>query len=128
MNIFDVFLLDKPVPVSINAETPSGLLNCDFPLDSSHHLAPAMSDDAYFDLFKSDSVTDEGNRTNDETLLAINSIVGFGVNESQENPNDIPDSSTYPLDDLDLDNPQQDHNPSRDDETSRAVQNLLGFS
>lgn len=87
-----------------------------------------MSDAAYFDLFNSDPISDEPGRASDETQLAINSIVDYGVSEPQEPQIDIPDPTNFFFDDLDLDNSHQENNPSQDDEASRAVQNLLGFS
>ena len=99
---------------------------------ANYNLGPAMSDADYNDLFNSDPIPDETIRTSDETQLAINSIVACGVIEKQQqqqvNPVDISDSANFFFDDLDIDNHHQDNNPSQDDEASRAVQNLLGFS
>ena len=107
----------------------------DFLSTNAHQLEPSMSDAAYFDLFNSDPTSDELNRTVDETQLAINSIVHYGVTEQHEPQIDAAsaaagaaDSTNFFFDDLDLDNPHQDTNQSQDDEASRAVQNLLGFS
>lgn len=87
-----------------------------------------MSDADYNDLFNSDPAPDESIRTTDETQLAINSIVDCGAIEQQENPIDISESANFFFDDLDIDNHHQDNNQNQDDEASRAVQNLLGFS
>jgi hypothetical protein len=87
-----------------------------------------MSEDDYNDLFNSDPIPDETMRTADETQLAINSIVDCGVIAQTENPTDISESANFFFDDLDIDNHQQENNQSQDDEASRAVQNLLGFS
>jgi hypothetical protein len=87
-----------------------------------------MSDADYNDLFNSDPLPDEPIRTTDETQLAINSIVDRGVIEQHVNPIDVSDSANFFFDDLDIDNHHQDNNQSQDDEASRAVQNLLGFS
>lgn len=86
-----------------------------------------MSDAAYYDLFNSDAMGGDQQqiRTSDETQLAINSIVDYGIAEQVEPSIDGgPESTNFFFDDLDLENP----NPSGDDEASRAVQNLLGFS
>ncbi|CAF3380749.1 unnamed protein product [Rotaria socialis] len=95
---------------------------------SNYNLGAAMSEADYNDLFNSDHIPDETIRTSDETQLAINSIVDCGVIEQHENPTEVPDSANFFFDDLDIDNHQQDNNQSQDDEASRAVQNLLGFS
>jgi hypothetical protein len=87
-----------------------------------------MSEADYDDLFNSDPISHETIRTSDETQLAINSIVDRGVIDQHPNPIDISDSANFFFDDLDIDNHHQDNNPSQDDEASRAVQNLLGFS
>ena len=87
-----------------------------------------MSDADYNELFNSDSAPDESVRTTDETQLAINSIVDCGAIEQPENPIDISESANFFFDDLDIDNHHQDNNQNQDDEASRAVQNLLGFS
>lgn len=88
-----------------------------------------MSDADYNDLFNSDPLPDDTIRTSDETQLAVNSIVDYGVDvEPPENPIDIPDSANLFFEDLDIDNHQLDNNQSQDDEATRAVQNLLGFS
>jgi len=117
---------NKPVGVPIHhprSSSPSA--NEFFP----EHLEPTMSDAAYFELFNSDSIGGDDQqqqiRTTDETQLAINSIVDFGITEQAEPSIDGGTESTnFFFDDLDLENP----NPSGDDEASRAVQNLLGFS
>ncbi|CAF0880384.1 unnamed protein product [Adineta ricciae] len=96
--------------------------------NSNYNLGPTMSDADYNELFNSDSAPDESVRTTDETQLAINSIVDCGAIEQQENPIDISDSANFFFDDLDIDNHHQDNNQTQDDEASRAVQNLLGFS
>ncbi|UJR31999.1 hypothetical protein I4U23_019469 [Adineta vaga] len=95
---------------------------------SNYNLGTAMSDADYNDLFNSDPAPDESIRTTDETQLAINSIVDCGVIEQHENPIDISESANFLFDDLDIDNHHQDNNQPQDDEASRAVQNLLGFS
>ena len=122
--------LDRPVGVGVRHGLSSAY---DFLSANAHQLEPSMSDAAYFDLFNSDPSCDELNRTVDETQLAINSIVHYGVTEQHEPQIDAAaaaaaDSTNFFFDDLDPDNPHQDANQSQDDEASRAVQNLLGFS
>ena len=79
-------------------------------------------------MFNSDPISNDTIRTTDETQLAINSIVDCGVIDQAENPIDVPDSTNFLFDDFDIDNHHQDNNQSKDDEVSRAVQNLLGYS
>ncbi len=95
---------------------------------SNYNLGGAMSEADYNDLFNSDPLPEDSIRSTDETQLAINSIVDCGVIEQHENPTDISDSTNFFFDDLDIDNHHQDNNQPQDDEASRAVQNLLGFS
>jgi len=124
-------ILDRPVAVPIVDETISPPPSTyDFLSNiSNYNLGPAaMSEGDYNDLFNSDPISEETIRTTDETQLAINSIVDCGVIEQHENPIDIPDSTNFFFNDLDIDNHRQDNNPSQDDEASRAVQSLLGFS
>jgi len=122
--------LDRPNPIPIVDETTSPPPSTyDFLSNTSNYnLGTAMSEADYNDLFNSDPISEEIIRTTDETQLAINSIVDCGVITQQENPIDISDSTNFFFDDLDIDNHHQDNNQSQDDEASRAVQNLLGFS
>ncbi len=126
---FCVFL-DRPMAVPMVDETISPPPSTyDFLSNTSNYnLGTAMSEADYNDLFNSDPISEETIRTTDETQLAINSIVDCGVIEQHENPIDISDSTNFFFDDLDIDNHHQDNNQSQDDEASRAVQNLLGFS
>jgi hypothetical protein len=119
--------LDRPIPVSIIDETSSPPPSTyDFLSNASNYnLGGAMSEADYNDLFNSDPLPEDSIRSTDETQLAINSIVDCGVIEQHENPTDISDSTNFFFDDLDIDN---HHNQPQDDEASRAVQNLLGFS
>ena len=127
----NLFSLDRPVPMPIvddlaSSPPPSTF---DFLSNSSNYLATTMSDADYEDLFNSDPISKDTLRTSDETQLAINSIVDCGVLDQHLNhPVHISDSTNFFFDELDLDNHPQDNNPSQDDEASRAVQNLLGFS
>ncbi|CAM4767509.1 unnamed protein product [Rotaria magnacalcarata] len=117
------------VPILDEGSSPPPSSTYDFLSNASNYnLGAAMSEADYNDLFNSDHIPDETIRTSDETQLAINSIVDCGVIEQHENPTDVPDSANFFFDDLDIDNHQQDNNQSQDDEASRAVQNLLGFS
>lgn len=127
------FSIDRPMAMStgddgISSPLPSSTF--DFLSNpSNYHLGPTMSDADYDDLFNSDPISKDTLRTSDETQLAINSIVGCAVLDPHINANvHISDSGNSFFDELDLDNPPQDNNPSQDDEASRAVQNLLGFS
>lgn len=124
-------MLDRPVAVPIVDGTTSPLPSSTYDFlsnTSNYNLGVAMSDADYNDLFNSDPISEETIRTTDETQLAINSIVARGVIEQHENPIDVSDSANFFFDDLDIDNHHQDNNQSQDDEASRAVQNLLGFS
>ncbi len=125
-----MFCLDRPIPNPIINETTSPPPSTfDFLSNTSNYnLGTTMSEADYDDLFNSDPISKEPIRTSDETQLAINSIVDCGVIEQHVNPIDISDSTNFFFDDLDIDNHHQDNNPSQDDEASRAVQNLLGFS
>ncbi|CAF3679954.1 unnamed protein product [Rotaria sp. Silwood1] len=122
---------NRPISVPILEEISSPLPSSTYDFLSNrtnYNLGVSMSDADYNDLFNSDPINDEIIRTTDETQLAINSIVDCGVIEQHENPIDISDSTNFFFDDLDIDNHHQDNNQSQDDEASRAVQNLLGFS
>lgn len=121
---------NRPIPIPIVDETASPPPSTyDFLSNTSNYnLGAAMSEADYDDLFNSDPISHETIRTSDETQLAINSIVDRGVIDQHPNPIDISDSANFFFDDLDIDNHHQDNNPSQDDEASRAVQNLLGFS
>jgi hypothetical protein len=125
-----IWFLDRPLAVPVIDETSSPPPSTyDFLSNTSNYnLGTAMSEADYNDLFNSDPLPDETIRTTDETQLAINSIVDCGVIEQHVNPVDVSDSTNFFFDDLDTDNHHQDNNQSQDDEASRAVQNLLGFS
>lgn len=125
--------IDRPVAMSVVDDVTSSPLppsTFDFLSNpANYHLGTTMSDADYDDLFNSDPISKELLRTSDETQLAINSIVGCAVLDQHINANvHISESANSFFDELDLDNPPQDNNPSQDDEASRAVQNLLGFS
>jgi hypothetical protein len=121
---------NRPIAVPVVDETTSPPPSTyDFLSNpSNYNLGTAMSEADYNDLFNSDAISGETIRTSDETQLAINSIVDCGVIEQHENPIDISESANFFFDDLDMDNHHHENNPSQDDEASRAVQNLLGFS
>jgi hypothetical protein len=125
-----LWVLDRPIAVPVVDETTSPPPSTyDFLSNpSNYNLGTAMSEADYNDLFNSDAISGETIRTSDETQLAINSIVDCGVIEQHENPIDISESANFFFDDLDMDNHHHENNPSQDDEASRAVQNLLGFS
>ncbi|CAF1205153.1 unnamed protein product [Adineta steineri] len=117
------------MPITDDISSPPPPSTYDFLSNTTNYnLGAAMSEADYNDLFNSDPLPDETIRSTDETQLAINSIVDCGVIEQHENPVDISDSANFFFDDLDIDNHHQDNNQPQDDEASRAVQNLLGFS
>jgi hypothetical protein len=125
VNLYFTFV-DKPIAVPILDEGSStyDVLTGGM----GDHLEPPMTDAAYYDLFNSESHANERTHTTDETQLAINSIVDYGMPEQAEPQIELTDSTNFFFDDLDLDNPTQENNQSGDDEASRAVQNLLGFT
>mgnify|MGYP006892776071 FL=1 len=118
------FNLDRPQAVSLPSDQISPLPSSSTYDFLPNNLAPAMSEADYNDLFHSDPITDEPIRSTDETQLAINSIVDCGMMDSGVTTNtiDMSDPANFFFDDLDI------NNPAQDDEASRAVQNLLGFS